>query len=234
MKYSTVICQRWQTIVRAALGTISVLLSATLIHNASAITVQEVMENVREVYRDVENYAAVAYTYKADSMAASGSLFETQQPLVTFNLFFRKPDEHVVKEIGNSSHGIFRIELLSAIGKFEKLDVNLHAKEHLLGQECHVLEITDPDKPGDHMRLWISPQNWTVLQLTIFIKRTELVRTQFKHAPISRKHLLPVETRSFFPGSKQVLINRITDYKINTVIPNTLFEKQLSEPNTDQ
>lgn len=234
MKYSTVICQRWRTIVRAALGITSVLLSATLIHNASAITVQEVMENVREVYRDVENYAAVAYTYKADSMAASGSLFETQQPLVTFNLFFRKPDEHVVKEIGNSPHGIFRIELLSAIGKFEKLDVNLHAKEHLLGQECHVLEITDPDKPEDHMRLWISPQNWTVLQLTIFIKRTELVRTQFKHAPISKKYLLPVETRSFFPGSKQVLINRITDYKINTVIPSTLFEKRLSEPNTDQ
>lgn len=234
MKYYTVIGQRWRTIVRAALGITSVFLSSALIHNASAMTVQEVMENVQEVYQDVENYAAVAYTYKADSMTVSGSLFETQQPLVSFKLFFRKPDEHVVKEIGNSPHGIFRIELLSAIGKFEKLDVNLHAKEHLLGEECHVLEITDPDKPGDRMKLWVSPENWTVLQLTIFIKRTELVRTQFKHAPISRKYLLPVETRSFFPGSKQVFINRITDYEINTAIPDTLFEKRLSEPNTNQ
>ena len=80
----------------------SIVLSIVLTHNASAITAQEVMDNVRVLYQDVENYAAVVYTYKADSMDVSESLFETQQPTVAFNLFFRKPDEHVVKEIGNS------------------------------------------------------------------------------------------------------------------------------------
>ena len=232
MKYYAVIGQYWRTIIRAAFGITSVLFFAALIPNASAITVQEIMENVQEVYQDVENYSAIVYTYKTDSMEASGSFLETQQPIVVFNLLFRKPDEHVVKEIGNSPHGIFRIELLSAIGKLAALDVNFQARDFLLGQECYVLEIMDPDKPGDSVKLWISPRDWTVLQLTIFIKKMELVRTQFKHTRIRKKYLLPAETISFFPGSKQVLINRITNYEINSTIPKTLFEERLSGPDT--
>ncbi|MDE0465895.1 MAG: hypothetical protein OYL97_02465 [Candidatus Poribacteria bacterium] len=213
---------------------ISITLSVVLTRNTSAITVEEVMENVREVYQNVENYAAVVHTYKADSMVASASLFETQRPMVAFNLFFRKPDEHVVTEISDAPHGIFRIELLSAIGKFENRKLNLLTRDFLLGQECYVLEVPDPDKPGDSVRLWISPQDWTVLQLTIFIKNMELVRTQFKHTPISRQYLLPVETRSFFPSSKQVLINRITSYQINTNLPETLFKERLPDPDTKE
>ncbi len=234
MRYYLPACQCPLISSKTALMLISIVLSIVLMHSASAMTAQEVMDNVRERYQDVENYAAVVYTYKADSMDVSESLFETQQPRVVFNLFFRKPDEHVVKEIGNSPHGIFRIELLSAIGKFENRDLNLQARDFLLGQECYVLEIPDPDKPGDSVRLWISPQDWTVLQLTIFIKNMELVQTQFKHAPISRRYLLPVETRSFFPSSKQVLINRITNYEINTNLPETLFEERLLDLDTKE
>ena len=95
------------------LAMMSLFLSAVVVHNASALTAQTVIDNSLEVYEDVENYAAVVHTYKADSMQASESMFERQPPRVAFNLFFRQPDEHAVQKIGNSRRGIFRIELLS-------------------------------------------------------------------------------------------------------------------------
>jgi hypothetical protein len=201
----------------------SLFLSAVVVHNASALTAQTVIDNSLEVYEDVENYAAVVHTYKADSMQASESMFERQPPRVAFNLFFRQPDEHAVQKIGNSRRGIFRIELLSTLGRLKHLEIQLQGREFLLSQRCHVLEITNPDKPGDKAQLWISPRNWRVLQLTLFIKSVELVRTQFKY-PLGKKgSQLPIETWSFFPASKQVLINRIADYRVNTRLPSEIF-----------
>ena len=201
----------------------SLFFSAVVVHNASALTAQTVMDNALEVYEDVKNYATVVHTYKADSMQASESMFERQPPRVAFNLFFRQPDEHAVQEIGNSRRGIFRIELLSTLGRLKHLEIQLQGREFLLSERCHVLEITNPDKPGDKAQLWISPRNWRVLQLTLFIKSIELVRTQFKYAPGKRGSQLPIETRSFFPASKQVLINRIAEYRVNTRLPSEIF-----------
>ncbi len=191
---------------------------------ASALTAQTVMENVLAVYEDIEDYAAVVHTYSADSIDVSGSVFESQPPSVAFNLFFRKPDEHAVEEIGDSRLGIFRIELLSTLMHLTRLEMRLRGKMFLLGHECHVLEVLDPDKPGDKAVLWISPREWKVLQLTIFIKSIELARTQFIYAPGNRGNPLPIETRSFFPVSNQVLINRIADYRVNTGLPAEVFE----------
>ena len=202
----------------------SLFFSAVAVHNASALTAQTVMDNALAVYEDVENYAAVIHTYKADSMQASESLFERQPPRVAFNLFFRKPDEHAVQEISNSRRGIFRIELLSTLGHLKRLEIQLQPREFLLGQRCHVLEVTDPDKPGDKAQLWISPRDWGVMQLTLFIKSVELVKTQFKYRPGKRGSQLPIETRSFFPASKQVLINRIADYRVNIALPSEIFD----------
>ena len=64
-------------------------LIAVVAHDISAFTAQTVMNNVLEVYEDIEDYAAVVHTYNADSMEVSGSVFEHQQPSITFNLFFR-------------------------------------------------------------------------------------------------------------------------------------------------
>ena len=205
------------------LAMMCLFLSVVVVHNASAVTAQTVMDNTLEVYEDVENYAAVVHTYKADSMQASESMFERQPPRVAFNLFFRKPDEHAVQEIGNSRRGVFRIELLSTLGRLKHLEIQLQGRELLLSERCHVLEVTNPDKPGDKAQLWISPRDWRVLQLTLFIKSVELVRTQFKY-PLGKKgSQLPIETRSFFPASKQVLINRIADYRVNTRLPSEIF-----------
>ena len=206
------------------LAMMSLFLSVVAAHNASALTAQTVMDNSLEVYEDVENYAAVVHTYKADSMQASESMFERQPPRVAFNLFFRKPDEHAVQEIGNSRRGIFRIELLSTLGRLKRLGIQLQGREFLLGERCHVLEITAPDKPGDKAELWISPRNWRVLQLTLFIKSVELARTQFKYPDRKRGSQLPIETRSFFPISKRILINRIADYQVNTGLPSEIFD----------
>ena len=196
---------------------------------ALALTPQTVMENVLEVYEDIEDYAAVVHTYNADTMDVSGSVFEHQSPSVAFNLFFRKPDEHAVEEIGNSRRGVFRIELLSTLMHLTRLEMRIRDKMFLLGHECHVLEILDPDKPGDKAVLWIAPREWKVLQLTIFIKSIELTRTQFTYAPGNRGNPLPIETRSFFPVSNQILINRIRDYRINTGLPSEIFERQQAE-----
>ena len=102
----------------------------------------------------------------------------------------------------------------------------------LLGHECHVLEVLDPDKPGDKAVLWVSPREWKVLQLTIFIKSIELARTQFIYTPGNTGNPLPIETRSFFPVSNQILINRIGDYRVNTGLPAEVFESQHAEGTT--
>ena len=199
---------------------------------ALALTPQTLMENVLEVYEDIEDYTAVVHTYSADSMDVSGSVFEHQPPRVVFNLFFRKPDEHAVEEISDSRHGVFRIELLSTLMHLTRLEMRIRDKMLLLGHECHVLEVADPDKPGDKAVLWISAQEWKVLQLTIFIKSIELARTQFTYAPGNRGNSLPIETRSFFPISNQVLINRIGDYRVNTGLPSEVFEERQDEGTT--
>lgn len=224
MKYCTVVHQCLQTARRTVFWIANVILFATLIQNASAITAQEIVDNVLEVYEDIENYAAVVQTYEADSMDASGSSFEVQPPKVTFNLFFRQPDEHAVEAISNAGRGIFRIELLSALGRLKHLEMQLQGKTFLLGKACYLIEFTDPHKPADKAHLWVSPKDWRVLQLTFFMKSIELVRTQFRYTLGNRDRSLPFETRTFFPVSKRVFINRIMDYKINTRLPSEIFD----------
>ena len=196
--------------------------------SVSAITAQEVMENALEVYEDIDNYKAVVQTYEAKSMNASGSIFESQEPIISFDLFFRKPNEHAVKQIGKSRYGIFRVELLSALGRLKGIELNLRRRESLLGQNCYVLECTSTEEPDTVMKLWISPKDWTVQQLTLIIKSLTLVTTQFKYPPGGNRRVryLPVETRSFFPLSKKVLINRITNYQVNINLSADVFEKR--------
>ena len=162
MKYCTFVYQCLQTTRRIIFFIANVVLFATLIQNASAITAQEIVDNVLEVYEDIEDYAAVVQTYEADSIDASASIFDVQPPNVTFNLFFRHPDEHVVEEISNAGRGIFRIELLSTLGRLKHLEMHLHGKAFLLGTACHLIEFTDPHKPGDKAHLWVSPKGVSV------------------------------------------------------------------------
>ena len=193
----------------------------------AALTAQEVMDNALQVYEEIDDYAAVVHTYAADSLEASGSLFERQPPQAAFNLFYRKPGEHAVQNIGGTSRGIFRVELLSSLERFKTLELQLQAnREPLRGQECYVLEITDSEKPGTLARLWISPRNWNVVQLTYFLNAIEFVRTQFHYALGERGPFLPIETRSLFPVSNRVLINRIANYEVNTGISPKLFERK--------
>ena len=198
--------------------------------NVSAITAQEVMENVQEIYEDIDDYKAVVQTYQAPSTDVSPSVFESQEPIISFNLFYRKPHEHAVKQIGKSRHGIFRLELLSALGRLKNIDIELKQREVLRGHKCYVLECKSAEEPGTVMKLWISPKNWTVQQLTLIMKSLTMVTTQFKY-PLGgnrRIRFLPVETRSFFPVSKKILINRITNYEVNIDLSPELFEKRKS------
>ena len=204
----------------------SFFLFASISYSASAITAEEVMRNVLKVYEDIDDYMAVVHTYKVDSMDVSESVFESQPPMVTFNLFFRKPNQHAVKEIGKARFGTFRLELLSALGKLEKLDIDLQGEDFILGQPCYVLEISSAERPSELARLWVSPKEWRVQQLTISIASVELVTTRFSYPLDGRNRYLPLETRSFFSLSKEVLINRIADYKLNTGLPPELFEKR--------
>ena len=205
---------------------LTVLLFAGVVTNASAITPQEVIENALKVYENIDNYKAIVRTYETDSMEASGRIFEAQQPIIAFNLFFRKPDEHAVEQIRKSRHGIFRVELLSTLAHLKHKTLNLKEREFLLGHNCYVLAATSPDEPGTVIKLWISPTNWTVQQFTLVIESLALANTQFKYPPGGKKRVrfLPMETRSFFPISKKVLINRITDYQLNTSLPSQIFE----------
>lgn len=199
-----------------------------LTHPATAApTAQEIMDNALQVYEEIDDYAAVVHTYATDSLEVSGSLFERQPPQAAFNLFYRKPGEHAVQNIGGTARGIFRVELLSSLERFNTLELQLQAKRELLrGQACYVLEITDAEEPETQARLWISPRNWTVVQLTYFLNAIEFVRTQFHYAPGNRGPFLPVETRSLFPVSNRVLINRIADYQVNTSVSPELFERK--------
>ncbi len=207
---------------------LSLFLFLSITANVSAITAQEVMENALKVYEDIDNYKAVVQTYETDSMEASGRIFEVQQPIISFNLFFRKPNEHAVEQIGKSRHGVFRVEVLSALARLREIELALEGQEHLLGQNCYVLACTSSDEPGTIIKLWVSPRDWTVQQFTLITKSLTLANTQFKYPPGGNRRVrfLPMETRSFFPLSKKVLINRITDYQVNTGVPSEIFEKQ--------
>ena len=215
---------RWKPHFKSVLVILNLLLSVLVAHHASARTAETVMDNALVVYEDIENYTAVVHTHKADSIKVSGSIFERQPPRLTFALFFRKPDEHVVQEVGNSGRGIFRIELLSTLARLRRLELQLQDTTFLLGEECYVLECINPEKPGDKALLWVSSRNWRVVQLSLFIKSFELARTQFRYPLGNRGELLPSETRTFFPMSKQVLINRILNYEVNTGLPSDIFD----------
>lgn len=229
MYFCSVMSQGWKTNLKSVICGLSLLLFYVIVPNVSAITAQSVMENALKVYENIEDYSAVVYTYQVDSMEISESVFNTQEPIVAFNLFFQKPNEHAIQEIGQSRHGIFRIELLSALGTLKDLDLALQGKAVVQGQECQVLEISSTQRPQETARLWISPKDWTVVQFSISVASVEMVVTQFKHGRVGRRQLLPVETRSFFPLTKLVYINRITDYKINRGLPAELFEKSGSQ-----
>ena len=229
MYFRSVMSRDWKAIVKTVFGGFSFLLLVAVISNAVAITAQTVMENALEVYENIEDYSAVVYTYQADSMDVSESIFDTQQPIVAFNLFFLKPNEHAIQEIGQSRHGIFRIELLRVLGTLKDLDLVLQGKASIPGRECHVLEVSSIERPQEMAKLWVSSKDWTVRQFSISIASVEMIVTQFKLARVGRQQILPIETRSFFPLTKLVYINRITDYKINRGLGSELFEKKDSE-----
>lgn len=200
------------------------LCSICIIPNASARTAEEVMDDVLEIYEDIQNYAARVHTYSVDSMALSDSVFERQSPLLTFDLFFRKPNEHTVQELGTSGYRIFRVELLSALKDLKTFEKRLQGNASLLGEECYVLEFISPHRNGDTARLWVSRRESRVLQLTVFEESVEAI-TQFKYPLGNQTVPLPSETRTFLPGHKQVVINRIINYEVNTVLPFGIFDK---------
>ena len=229
MHFCSIVSWDWKTYLKTVVGGLCLLLCVAGVPNAAAITAQGVIENALEVYENIDDYSAVVYTYQTDSMDVSERIFDTQAPIVAFNLFFQKPNEHAIQEIGQSRHGIFRIELLSALGTLKDLDLVLQGKAFIRGQECHVLEVSSVDRPQEMAKLWISPKDWTVRQFSISMASVEIIVTQFKHARVGRQQILPVETRTFFPLTKLVYINRITDYKINRGLPAELFEKTESQ-----
>ena len=104
-------------------GLMNLLLFTAVAPDVSAITAETVMENVLEVYEDIEDYKAIVSTYRANSMEVSDSELRAKAPLVTFNLFFRKPNEHAVKEINKSQYGVFRLELLSTLHMLKDYDL---------------------------------------------------------------------------------------------------------------
>lgn len=201
-----------------------ILCSICIIPNASAQTAEDVMDDVLKIYEDITNYAARVDTYRADSMEVSDSIFERQPPLLAFDVFFRKPNEHTVQEIGTSGYRIFRVELLSVLSDLKTFEKQRQSNSSLLGEECYVLEFLSPYNNGDRAKLWVSHRESRVLQLTVFEKSVESI-TQFKYPLGNQTVPLPTETRTFFPGHKQVLINRITDYAINTVLPFNIFDQ---------
>ena len=207
---------------------IVLILMGLIVTDVFAITAQEVMENALEVYEDIDNYRAVVQTYEGDSMQASGSIFESQQPIISFNLFFRNPHDHAVEQIGKSRHGIFRVELLSMLGRLKDIELDLKRRESVLGQNCYVLACSSPVEPDTVIKLWVSQRHWTVQQFALVIKNLPLATTQFKYPPGGKRGLrfLPVETRSFFPISKKVLINRVTNYEVNIGLPAEIFERR--------
>ena len=216
----------WKSFVKTVVWIMCLMFFAAVVDNASAITAQALMENVAEVYEDIDNYKAVVYTYQVDSMDVSESVFAAQEPIIAFNLFFRQPNAHAVEEIGQSRFGIFRIELLSTIGTLKDLELTLEGNDFILGQECYVLEISSIERPDELARLWVAPKTWRVLQFTISIASIDMVMTRFKYPLEGRHRILPVETRSFFPLSKQVLINRIANYQINTNLSPEIFKQR--------
>ena len=224
---SCVIPESWKTTTKIVVGMMILLLFAAVAPNASALTAQTVMENVLKVYEDVEDYEAVVFTYKANSMEISESELSAKAPLATFNLFFRKPNEHAVKEVNKSRYGVFRLELLSTLDIFKDYDLVLKGREYLGEEQCYVLETSSLERPGEHGKLWISPGNWRVMQFTISMVSIDTMVTRFTYPVGGRYQHLPIETRSFFPLSKRVLINRITDYKVNTGLPAAIFEKKI-------
>ena len=210
------------------IGLMCLLLFTAVAPNASAITAETVMENVLEVYEDIEDYEAIVSTYRANSMEVSDSELRAKAPLVTFNLFFRKPNEHAVKEINESQYGVFRLELLSTLHILKDYDLVLKEKEYLGEKQYYVLEVSSLERAGEHGKLWISPSNWRVMQFTISMASMDTMITRFTYPVGGRYQHLPIETRSFFPLSKRVLINRITDYKINTGLSSAIFKKKIS------
>ena len=204
------------------------LFFTAVVPDVPAIAAETVMENVLEVYEDIEDYEAIVFTYKANSMEVSESELRAKAPLVTFNLFFRKPNEHAVKEINKSQYGVFRLELLSTLHILKDYDLVLKGKEYLGEKQCYVLEVSSLERPGEQGRLWISPKNWRVMQFTISMASMDTMVTRFTYPVGGRYQHLPTETRSFFPLSKRVLINRITNYKINTGLPSAIFKKKTS------
>ena len=168
---------------------------------AFALTPQTLMENVLEVYEDIEDYAAVVHTYSADSMDVSGSVFEHQPPRVVFNLFFRKPDEHAVEEIGDTRRGVFRIELLSTLMHLTRLEMRIQNKMFLLGHECHVLEVVDPGKPGDKAVLWVSPPGVESTTNSLSSSNPLNWQEHNSHTPLAIRAILSLlKPGAFFPS----------------------------------
>ncbi len=179
----------------------SLLYVAVLPTNVSAITPYEVMKNALDVYDKIDNYKADVQTYVAPSMDVSGSIFDSQEPIISFNLFFRKPNEHVVKQVRKSRHGIFRVELLSALQKLNDTELQLKSRESMNGKNCYVLECKSAEEDNTIIKLWICQRDWHVQQFSLIIKSFTLVNTQFKYPIGGNKRIrsLPIETRSFFP-----------------------------------
>ena len=110
---SILLAKRSKSIPISVCAILSLFLLSGAATGVAAITAREIVENAIDVYEDIDNYTAVIETYETDSMEASSSIFESQQPITAFNLFFRKPDEHAVEPIVDSRQGIFRASRLA-------------------------------------------------------------------------------------------------------------------------
>lgn len=186
---------------------------------------KDVLDLLLEKYRPVRDYVASVVTYRTHSLYISDSELSRIPPLMSFSIFY-KNGRHVVRGIsGPEGMAIFRIELLSGLQAFSRSEVSLVGQERLEGVSYDVLEVTASDRPESRLRLWVDPRRVEITRLSIYIGDVEFARTQFFYSG-PRWKSLPVETRTLFPTTGVVLINRVVNYEVNVGLSDSLFEEE--------
>ena len=179
------------------LAVLSLLLIGAMLrlsHPATAaLTAQEVMDNVLQVYEEIDDYATVVHTYAAESLEASGSLFEQQAAYLSSSVLSS------TYFTGNRGNTPFRISARhpaassalncsapwNASGRWNcscRLPGNRFA-----GRSVTFLKSLMPkSRKRRGVTCYPSPRNWNVVQLTYFLNTIEFVRTQFHSSVLAQ------------------------------------------------
>ena len=105
------------------------------------------------------------------------------------------------------------------------LDVRGEYRDRHQGRWLRMLRLASDHAPEGHTELWVDEDTGRPAKVSFYVNEFVLFTTEFRYGGGAAEEDLPTETRTSFPESTRIIVNRVARRDLNLVLPAGVFQE---------